>query len=111
MVAKGPFPAPGCEAVAVFDREDEVRFALDQFQRSGFDRAVLSVLSHMELVEKLRQMRRRRPVANRNHRGNLFLWVRFRDRDHENRAREILARYPARDVHLHGAQRFAATGR
>ncbi len=194
MVAKGPFPAPGCEAVAVFDREDEVRFALDQFQRSGFDRSVLSVLTHMELVEKLREMRRdcrdcfprfqsngaadptdmesagtaqgaliagplylfacgamfgvasngaalatiamagiiggavggalgavlaarfmrhrrRRPVANRNNRGNLFPWVRLQNREHENRAREILARYPARDVHLHGAQPFAATGR
>ena len=190
MVAKGPFPATACEAVAVFDREDDLQFAIDQFQRFGFDRSVLSVLSHMELVEKLRELRRdcrdcfprlqsngaadptdmesagtaqgaliagplylfascamfgvasngaalatiamagiiggavggafgavlaarfmcRRPVGNRNNRGNLFLWVRIQDREHENRAREILARFPARDVHLHGARSLAATG-
>ena len=52
--------------------------------------------------------RRRRPVANRNNRGTLFLWVRIQDREHESRAREILARYPARDVHLHGARPLAA---
>ena len=97
MVSKGPFPATASEVVAVFDREDEVRFAIGQFRRSGFDRAVLTILSHtilphMELVEKLRELRRD-------------------CRDHENRAREILARYPARDVHLHGAQPCAATGR
>lgn len=57
-----------------------------------------------------RFMRRRRTVANRNNRGNLFLWVRIQDREHENRAREILARYPARDVHLHGARPLAVTG-
>ncbi len=190
MVAKGRFPATACEAVAVFDREEDVQFAIGQFQRSGFDRAVLTILSHMELVEKLRELRRecrdcfprfqsngagnqtdmesagtaraaliagplylfaccamfgvasngaalptialagifggavggalgamlaarfmrRRPVANRNNRGNLFLWVRIQDREHENRAREILARYPARDVHLHGARPLGAQG-
>ena len=193
MVSKGPFPATASEVVAVFDREDEVQFVIDQFRRSGFDRAVLTILSHMELVEKLRQLRRdcrdcfprfqsdgagdmadmesagiargaliagplylfacgamfgaasggaalatiamagiaggaaggalgavlaarvmrrwRRPIANRNNRDNRFLWVRLADPDHESRAREILARFPARDVHLHGAQPRAATGR
>ncbi len=192
MVANGSFPATACEAVAVFDREDDVQIAIDRFQRFGFDRSVLSVLSHMELVEKLRELRRecrdcfprfqsngaenltdmesagiaqgaliagplylfaccamfgvasngaalatiamagiiggavggalgavlaarfmrrrRRTVAIRNNRGNLFLWVRIQDREHENRAREILARYPARDVHLHGARPLAAAG-
>ncbi len=192
MVANGSFPATACEAVAVFDREDDVQITIDRFQRFGFDRSVLSVLSHLELVEKLRELRgecrdcfprfqpncagdatdmesvgiaqggliaaplylfaccamfgvasngaalatiatvgiigatvggalgaflaarfgrrRQRPITNRNNRGNLFLWVRIQDREHENRAREILARYPARDVHLHGARSLAATG-
>lgn len=185
MVAKGPLQATGCEAVAVFDREDELQFVIDRFQRFGFDRSVLSVLSHMQLVEKLREpsaecrdcfprfqlngaggltdmesagivqgaliaaplylfaccavfavasggaslasiamagiiggavggalgtfpvvrfrAARRRPTANRNNGANLFLWVRIQDAEHENRAREIPARFPARDVHLHGA--------
>lgn len=53
MVAKGPFQATACEAAVVFHREDELRSVIDQIQRSGFDRSLLSVLSHMELVEIL----------------------------------------------------------
>ena len=41
------------EAVAVFDREEEMHAAMDELQRSGFDRAELSGLPRLELVEKL----------------------------------------------------------
>ncbi len=53
MVAKGPFQATASETVVVFHREDELRSVIHRFQRSGFDRSLLSVLSHMELVEIL----------------------------------------------------------
>lgn len=43
MVAKGPFQATACEAAVVFHREDELRSVIDQIQRSGFDRSLLSV--------------------------------------------------------------------
>jgi len=34
--------------------------------------------------------------------GGILLWVRTRDADHEERAREILARHSGQDVHVHG---------
>ncbi len=34
-------------------------------------------------------------------RGGLLLWVRTEDAEHEKRAREILERYSARDMHVH----------
>lgn len=191
MVEKGLFQATACDAVAVFDGEGELQRVIGQFHRFGFDRSELSVLPHMEPVEKLRDLggecrdcfprfqsngagdpadmdsvgaaqgasiagplylfawramfaaasdgaalatiaivgiiggaiggalgaalaagfrRRRRPVTSRNNRGYLFLWVRIQDREHENRARRILAGYPAHDVHPHGAQSLAAAG-
>lgn len=186
MGAKGSFQAVqamACEAVAVFDREEDLQLALGRFRRFGFERSVLSVFPHPKLAGECRDCfprfqpigggeltdmesigtaqgaliagplylfaccamfgvashgaslaaiatmgvlggaaggalgaylahlfarRRRRRAANRHNRGYLFLRVRIRDREHENRAREILAGYPARDIHLHGAQSPAA---
>jgi hypothetical protein len=34
--------------------------------------------------------------------GGLLLWVRTRDAAHEERAKEILSRHSAHDVHVHG---------
>ena len=35
-------------------------------------------------------------------RGGILLWVRTRDTEHEEKAREILARHSGQDVHIHG---------
>lgn len=34
--------------------------------------------------------------------GGLLLWVRTRDAEHERRAKEILSKHSAHDVHIHG---------
>jgi hypothetical protein len=34
--------------------------------------------------------------------GGILLWVRTRDGEHENRAREILTKHSGQDVHVHG---------
>ena len=35
-------------------------------------------------------------------RGGLLLWVRTRDAAHEDRAKKILSKHTAHDVHVHG---------
>ena len=35
--------------------------------------------------------------------GGLLLWVRTRDGEHEKRAKEILSKHSAHDVHIHGS--------
>ncbi len=52
------------------------------------------------LAELIGQSHAQRVEAQIGH-GGLLLWVRTRDRDHEERALEILERHSAHDVHLH----------
>ena len=40
--------------------------------------------------------------------GDILLWVRTRDSEHEHRARSILSRQPGHDVHVHGIPDHAA---
>lgn len=45
--------------------------------------------------------RHARHIQEQLDRGGLLLWVRTRDRAHEERAKAVLARHSGRDVHLH----------
>ena len=41
-------------------------------------------------------------LENQLKKGGILLWVRTRDLEHEQRARDILSRHSAEDVHIHG---------